>query len=85
MKIAIDGPAGAGKSTIAKKVAKKMGYISLKSIARSNTIENRYENFYTDSADERGSAERRGCCFAKLKILSLMKRSRRLGGRDETP
>ena len=25
--IAIDGPAGAGKSTIAKKVAKKMGYI----------------------------------------------------------
>lgn len=27
MNIAIDGPAGAGKSTIAKKVAKKMGYI----------------------------------------------------------
>ena len=27
MIIAIDGPAGAGKSTIAKKVAKKMGYI----------------------------------------------------------
>lgn len=25
--IAIDGPAGAGKSTIAKAVAKKMGYI----------------------------------------------------------
>ena len=25
--IAIDGPAGAGKSTIAKKVAKKLGYI----------------------------------------------------------
>lgn len=27
MNIAIDGPAGAGKSTIAKRVAKKMGYI----------------------------------------------------------
>lgn len=27
MNIAIDGPAGAGKSTIAKKVAKKLGYI----------------------------------------------------------
>ena len=27
MNIAIDGPAGAGKSTIAKKVAEKMGYI----------------------------------------------------------
>lgn len=27
VKIAIDGPAGAGKSTIAKEVAKKMGYI----------------------------------------------------------
>ena len=25
--IAIDGPAGAGKSTIAKKIAKKLGYI----------------------------------------------------------
>ena len=27
MNIAIDGPAGAGKSTIAKKVAKTLGYI----------------------------------------------------------
>ncbi len=27
MNIAIDGPAGAGKSTIAKKIAKKLGYI----------------------------------------------------------
>ena len=27
MNIAIDGPAGAGKSTIAKRIAKKMGYI----------------------------------------------------------
>ena len=27
MNIAIDGPAGAGKSTIAKKVAKEMGFI----------------------------------------------------------
>ena len=27
MNIAIDGPAGAGKSTIAKQIAKKLGYI----------------------------------------------------------
>ena len=27
MNIAIDGPAGAGKSTIAKKLAKEMGFI----------------------------------------------------------
>ena len=27
MNIAIDGPAGAGKSTIAKKLAEKLGYI----------------------------------------------------------
>lgn len=27
MKIAIDGPAGAGKSTIAKKIAKKLGFV----------------------------------------------------------
>ena len=27
MKIAIDGPAGAGKSTIAKKAAKELGFI----------------------------------------------------------
>ena len=27
MNVAIDGPAGAGKSTIAKKVAKELGYI----------------------------------------------------------
>ena len=28
--IAIDGPAGAGKSTIAKEIAKKMNYIYVK-------------------------------------------------------
>ena len=27
MKVAIDGPAGAGKSTIARKVAKQLGFI----------------------------------------------------------
>ena len=27
MNIAIDGPAGAGKSTIAKRLAKKLGFI----------------------------------------------------------
>ena len=29
MNIAIDGPAGAGKSTIAKRLAKKLGFISV--------------------------------------------------------
>ncbi len=36
--IAIDGPAGAGKSTIAKKVSKQLGYIYLDTGAMYRTV-----------------------------------------------
>ena len=38
MSIAIDGPAGAGKSTIAKKVAKELGYIYVDTGALYRTV-----------------------------------------------
>ena len=47
MSIAIDGPAGAGKSTIAKKVAKELGYIYVDTGALYSCL------LYTsDAADE---------------------------------
>ena len=36
--IAIDGPAGAGKSTIAKEITKKMGYIYIDTGAMYRTV-----------------------------------------------
>ena len=38
MNIAIDGPAGAGKSTIARRVAKEKGYIYVRCIEQSVCI-----------------------------------------------
>lgn len=60
MKIAIDGPAGAGKSSIAKAVAKKLGFVYIDTgamyravavYAIENGIEIKEENFTKDVLD----------------------------------
>ena len=38
MNIAIDGPAGAGKSTIAKRLAKKLGFIYGSNVPRNGVL-----------------------------------------------
>ena len=44
--IAIDGPAGAGKSTIARRLAKEMGYTALKTLDLSYNV----DSFYIDNS-----------------------------------
>lgn len=61
MKVAIDGPAGAGKSSIAKAVSKKLGFVYIDTgamyravavYAIENGIEIKEENFTKDVLDE---------------------------------
>lgn len=61
MKVAIDGPAGAGKSSIAKAVSKKLGFVYIDTgamyravavYAIENGIEIKEENFTSDVLDE---------------------------------
>lgn len=53
-KIAIDGPAGAGKSTISKKVAKQLGYVYIDTGAMYRTVGLKAVNCGIDTADAEG-------------------------------
>src|SRR5882724_8251808 len=50
--IAIDGPAGAGKSTIASRLARKLGYINLESGAMYRALALKAVEWDTSSEDE---------------------------------
>ncbi len=52
MNIAIDGPAGAGKSTIAKRVAKEMGYIYVDTGAMYRSLALYFIRLGIDKSDE---------------------------------
>lgn len=52
MNIAIDGPAGAGKSTIAKKLAKEMGFVYVDTGAMYRAMALYFLEQKTDSSDE---------------------------------
>ena len=74
MNIAIDGPAGAGKSTIAKKVAKELGFIYVDTGAM-------YRAIAVYLIDNKVSAENEGDveeCIRDIRLRSnmRMKRSR---------
>ena len=53
-KIAIDGPAGAGKSTISKKVAKELGYVYIDTGAMYRTVGLKAVRMGIDTTDEKG-------------------------------
>ena len=53
-KIAIDGPAGAGKSTISKKVASTLGYIYIDTGAMYRTVGLKAVRCGIDTTDEKG-------------------------------
>lgn len=53
-KIAIDGPAGAGKSTISKKVAKELGYVYIDTGAMYRTVGLKAVRMGIDTKDEKG-------------------------------
>ena len=55
-KIAIDGPAGAGKSTISKKVAKELGYVYIDTGAMYRTVGLKAVRMGIDTKDEQGVA-----------------------------
>ena len=57
MNIAIDGPAGAGKSTIAKQLAKQMGYIYVDTGAMYRAMALFFLNEKIDPADETAIAQ----------------------------
>src|SRR5215813_15396026 len=50
--IAIDGPAGAGKSTIASRLARKLGYVNLESGAMYRALALKAINWDTSFEDE---------------------------------
>lgn len=54
--IAIDGPAGAGKSTIARQIAKRKGYIQLRRNLRVYRHKKKYADYFFCS---RGQKEQR--------------------------
>ncbi|WP_339062677.1 (d)CMP kinase [Tepidibacillus marianensis] len=56
MKIAIDGPAGAGKSTVAKKVARELGYIYIDTGAMYRALTYQAIQNHVDIHDEKGLA-----------------------------
>ena len=53
-KIAIDGPAGAGKSTISKKVAKELGYVYIDTGAMYRAVGLKAVRMGIDTKDEKG-------------------------------
>ena len=55
--VAIDGPAGAGKSTIAKKLAKQMGFVYVDTGAMYRTIALRVLELGADGRDEAAVTE----------------------------
>ena len=64
MNIAIDGPAGAGKSTIAKRLAKKLGFIYVDTGAMYRAMAYYFLQHNIDAKDrkcDRGSMPGRGC------------------------
>ena len=65
--IAIDGPAGAGKSTIAKRVAKELGFIYVDTGAMYRAMAVYFLDKGIDSKDEEGSA--RACGSVSVKIM----------------
>jgi cytidylate kinase len=60
MVIAIDGPAGAGKSTVAREVARRLGYRYLDTGAMYRAVTLAALDLGTDVADARGVAELAG-------------------------
>ena len=56
MNIAIDGPAGAGKSTIAKRLAKKLGFIYVDTGAMYRAMAYYFLQKHTDPSDEKAIA-----------------------------
>lgn len=77
--IAIDGPAGAGKSTIAKLAAKELGYIYVDTGALYRTTAlYMHENGLTETADIIAALDK---CDVKLKYTDGQQRVF-LGGRD---
>ncbi len=56
-KIAIDGPAGAGKSTISKKVAKELGFVYIDTGAMYRTVGLKAVNCGIDTKDAEGVSE----------------------------
>ena len=64
--IAIDGPAGAGKSTIAKQVAKKLGFVYVDTGAMYRAMALHVLRLQIDPADE--EAVSRACLDADITI-----------------
>lgn len=64
MNIAIDGPAGAGKSTIAKQVAKKLGYVYVDTGAMYRAMALYFIRQGIDASDEKAIQE----AVAKVKV-----------------
>lgn len=64
--VAIDGPAGAGKSTIAKKVAKELGYIYVDTGAMYRAMALYMIRNHIDRGDTEGIA--RACAHADISI-----------------
>ena len=56
MNIAIDGPAGAGKSTIAKRLAKKLGFIYVDTVAMYRAMAYYFLQHNIDAKDENAIA-----------------------------
>ena len=52
--VAIDGPAGAGKSTISKRVAKELGYVYIDTGAMYRTVGLKAVRMGIDTTDEKG-------------------------------
>jgi cytidylate kinase len=57
MNIAIDGPAGAGKSTIAKRVSKKLGYVYVDTGAMYRTMALYFLRNQIDGSDEKAVSD----------------------------
>ena len=64
--VAIDGPAGAGKSTIAKKVAKELGYIYVDTGAMYRAMALYMIRNHVEKEDTEGIAE--ACAHADISI-----------------